>query len=150
MFDRIRPVVARIQITFDANEPDVLARFWAAALGYVLQPPPDGFASWEDFATEIGVPPDQWGDLAAITDPEENQPRILFARVPEGKTAKNRVHLDVSVTVPSMDLRDRREAIDREVARLIAIGSSKVDDRGDTTHTWTVMLDPEGNEFCIQ
>ena len=138
------------QITFDAHDTMAQAAFWAETLGYILQPPPDGFATCEQFASEVGIPEEEWGDLAAAVDPEGIQPRLLFARVPEDKVVKNRVHLDVNVTDPSMALDTRRTTIDAEVERLTVLGATKVEDRGDTTHTWTVMTDPEGNEFCVQ
>lgn len=141
---------ARFQITFDAHDPRSQAEFWAAALGYVVQPPPDGYDTWDDFADAVGIPEDRRGDLAAVVDRDGVMPRVLFARVPEDKVVKNRVHLDVNVTDPSMDIDDRRALIDSEVERLIQLGATKVEDRGDRSETWTVMLDPEGNEFCIQ
>ncbi len=141
------------QVTFDAADPEKLAEFWADALGYVLQPPPPGFETWEDFATEVGIPEAQWGDLAAIVDPEEQGPRVLFQKVPEGKTSKNRVHLDVNVgggreTPPA----ERRSNIDEAAVRLIGAGATKVETHEDAERGeyWIVMLDPESNEFCIQ
>jgi Glyoxalase-like domain len=73
----------RVQVVFDAAEPKVLADFWALALGYRPQPPPDGFASWEDFARAINLPEDRWGDQAAVVDPSGAGPRVFFQRVPE-------------------------------------------------------------------
>src|SRR5215469_6393678 len=87
----------RIQVVFDAAEPSKLAEFWALALGYVTEPPPPGFSTWEDFARSINLPEEQWGDQASLIDPEGAGPRIYIQRVPEPKTAKNRVHLDVRV-----------------------------------------------------
>jgi hypothetical protein len=90
------------------------------------------------------------GDLAAAVDPEGKGPRILFQRVPEGKTVKNRVHLDVNVTTPGIPAADRRSLIDTEADRLVALGATRVEDHESHGDTWTVMQDPEGNEFCIQ
>jgi hypothetical protein len=90
--------VARgIQVVFDANDPERLAGFWASALGYVAQPPPEGFASWDDWARDAGIPEENWNDARALVDPDGAGPRLFFQRVPEAKTAKNRVHLDVDV-----------------------------------------------------
>lgn len=138
------------QITFDAHDTAAQATFWAEALGYIVQPPPEGFSTWEEFASAVGIPEEDWGNLAAAVDPDGVQPRLLFARVPEDKAVKNRVHLDVNVTDSSTTLDARRTTIDTEVERLVTLGATKVEDRGDTTHTWTVMVDPEGNEFCVQ
>ena len=84
-----------IQVVFDSADPGRLAQFWAAALHYVVQPPPPGYASWEDLLREMGVPEEQWTSRSAVVDPEGSGPRIFFQRVPEPKAAKNRVHLDV-------------------------------------------------------
>jgi len=86
-----------IQIVFDAGNPTRLADFWAVALGYVRQPPPPGYDTWEAFAADRGIPEDQWEAFDALVDPDGDGPRILFQKVPEGKVAKNRVHLDVHV-----------------------------------------------------
>ena len=86
-----------IQVTFDCADPDKLARFWAEALDYILQPPPDGFDSWDAFLESIGVPEDERDTASAVVDPDGQGPRLLFQVVPEGKSAKNRVHLDVNV-----------------------------------------------------
>ena len=92
-----------IQVTFDAHDPETLSRFWAAAMGYVNPPPPgrevapgqDVFDAWHDFLREVGVPESQWNSASAAQDPDGDGPRLFFQQVPEGKTAKNRVHLDL-------------------------------------------------------
>ena len=122
----------------DAADPAKLAVFWAEALGYVVQPPPPGFDSWDAFAEANGIPPERRNDYSAIIDPDGAGPRFFFQRVPEGKAAKNRVHLDVHAGLDAVD-------------RLVALGATKVEefDRGPMGR-WVVMLDPEGNEFCVQ
>jgi len=79
-----------IQLVFDTADPDAQARFWAAALGYTIQDPPQGFDTWEAFLTAQGVPEEEWNSASAITDPDGKGPRIYFQKVPEGKAAKNR------------------------------------------------------------
>jgi hypothetical protein len=141
------------QVTFDAADPAKLAEFWADALGYTVQPPPPGFGTWEEFALEVGIPEDNWGDLSAIVDPEGGGPRVLFQRVPEGKTSKNRVHLDVNVGGGSeTPPQERRVNIEAAADRLIGIGATKVEahEDADRSEFWIVMLDPESNEFCVQ
>jgi len=141
------------QVTFDAGDPPALARFWAEALGYIEQPPPPGHDTWEDFATAIGIPEEDWGNIAAIVDPSGAGPRLLFQMVPESKTAKNRVHLDVNAGGGHATPSDERKTnITAKVAELEAAGATKgatfdMPDRGDY---WVVMQDPEGNEFCVQ
>jgi hypothetical protein len=141
-----------IQLVFDTADPDRQARFWAAALGYQLQPPPDGFPSWEAFLEAQGIPSDRWNDASAIVDPDGNGPRVFFQRVPEGKTAKNRMHMDLNVgggrDVP---LDERKRRVDAEVNRLKTLGAT--DERGAKERDgeyWVRMNDPEGNEFCVQ
>lgn len=129
-------MATEIQLSFDANNPPKLADFWAQALGYVHQPPPPGFATWEEFAIKNNIPFDSADDYAALIDPDGKGPRLLFQRVPEGKTAKNRMHLD---------LRTGLDAVDR----LVGLGATRVREHNDQTGHWVVMLDPEGNEFCV-
>ena len=138
------------QVTFDAANPMAVAEFWAPALGYILQPPPEGFETWEEFADSVGIPEEDRDNLAAVIDPDGVGPRLLFQKVSEGKTVKNRVHLDVNVTDRGSPPEQQRVAIDAEVERLLALGATKLDDFDDATGTWTVMQDVEGNEFCVQ
>jgi catechol 2,3-dioxygenase-like lactoylglutathione lyase family enzyme len=137
------------QVTFDCADPDALSKFWAALLGYGFQPPPDGFASWEAWARDAGIPEESWNDAAATIDPDGRGPRLFFQRVPEGKTAKNRVHLDVNVGA-GLHGEERHERVRREAERAVGLGASQVsviDQRGEF---WIVLADPEGNELCLQ
>jgi hypothetical protein len=139
----------KIQVVFDAAEPAKLAQFWAFALGYVPEPPPEGFASWDDFGRSIGMPEERFGDQAAVIDPEGAGPRVYFQRVPEGKTAKNRVHLDVRVAGPDVQGEERTRRTEEQVARLIEAGASIAWRENDVRGSSVVMRDPEGNEFCV-
>jgi hypothetical protein len=142
----------KIQLVFDAADPDRQAHFWSAALGYELQAPPAGYGSWADFLRAQGVPEAAWNDASAIVDPSGERPRIFFQRVPEGKTAKNRMHMDLSVSGGhGVSLDERRHLVDAEVARLKELGAT--DERGAIEQRgeyWVRMNDPEGNEFCVQ
>jgi hypothetical protein len=140
-----------IQLVFDCADPDRMADFWRQALDYQLQPPPEGFDTWDTFLESIGVPADQRHDASAIVDPGGTRPRIFFQKVPEGKTAKNRLHIDVNAGGGTHDLERRRALVDAEVARLKALGAT--DERGAMERDgeyWVRMNDPEGNEFCVQ
>jgi len=137
------------QVTFDSQDPATHAAFWAEALGYIEQPPPPGYATWEDLAREVGIPEDEWGDSFAIVDPDGDGPRVYFQRVPEPKTAKNRVHLDINIADRSASPEERRSQLDAEVERLTSLGATKVSGHDESKGVWTVMLDPEGNEFCV-
>ena len=111
-------------ITFDAQDPYAAAQFWAALTGYALL---DSHPGDEEVALEPGAP---------------GVPGLLFLKVPEGKTVKNRVHLDIR---PPSGTRDEW------VARLAGLGARVVDDRRQADGTgWVVMADPEGNEFCVE
>ena len=140
---RIKPV------TVDAHDPNRLAEFWAFALGYVLQPPPQGFETWEAFADALNLSTEERERYGAVVDPYGIGPRILFQRVPEGKAVKNRWHLDVDVVDPSLpaDQQDRdREA---KIAALVARGATEIGRFDEPVGRWVVMTDPEGNEFCV-
>ena len=139
-----------IQVTFDSHDPWNQAEFWAQALHYIVQPPPPGFDSWDDWMDSMDFAPEDRNNMAAIVDPEGAKPRILFVKVPEDKTVKNRVHLDVNVTVPGTPENDRIPVIDAEVDRLEELGARRWERRSEFGHSWFVMYDPEGNEFCVQ
>ena len=138
-----------VQITFDSADPAGLAAFWAAALGYVVQPPPEGFASWQAFLETIGKEDD--GSASALVDPEGNGPRLFFQRVPEGRKAKNRVHLDVNAGGGHGTPADvRRQRVDAEADRLTGMGATFRDRFDKDGEYWVVLDDPEGNVFCLQ
>jgi predicted enzyme related to lactoylglutathione lyase len=113
-------------ITFDADDAYALSLFWAQVLdGYAEDPEDPNF-------------PD---DPMAMLKGPAGEPNLLFIPVPEGKTAKNRVHLDLQPTIPR----------EEEVYRLLRLGATLVDDRREVDGTgWAVMADPEGNEFCVE
>lgn len=140
-----------IQVVFDCADPRRLAQFWAEALEYQLDPPPEGFSSWDDWATHNNIPPEHWNDANAVRDPAGTGPRIFFQRVPEAKVVKNRVHIDVNVGGGREAAPDeRRRLIDAAVERLIGAGASKLRPMEERGQYWVVMQDPEGNEFCLQ
>ena len=116
----------------DAADPQALAGFWAAALGYVREVGFDG------------------PDNASIVDPADLGPAIGFLRVPEAKTSKNRMHVDVRVSRDHPPA-DHDAVIRAEVDRLVAVGATRVREEfyehGVLGHV--VMADPEGNEFCV-
>ncbi len=115
-----------------------------------MQPPPEGFADWAAALTAWGVPPEQHNSRSAITDPDGKGPRVFFQKVPEGKTAKNRVHLDVR-SAPGLKGDARREVLEVEAARLEELGAKRLYrlEGNDMDEGIIVMGDPEGNEFCL-
>ncbi len=138
-----------VQVTIDCADPQRLSEFWAAALGYQLEPPPPGYDSWEQWATERDIPPERWNDFGAVVDPDGRGPRLFFQRVPEPKTVKNRVHLDVN-TGRGVARESRRAHVAGEAQRLVGLGATEVRTVDEPNGYHIVMLDPEGNEFCLQ
>jgi len=106
-------------ITFDCAEPARLAAFWSVVLD---RPVDEGAGEF----------------FASLDDQVPDRPSWFFIRVPEGKTGKNRVHVDLT-------------AVDREVevARLVGLGATACADHDEWGAVWTTMRDPEGNEFCV-
>jgi hypothetical protein len=137
-----------VQVTFDAADPAALAGFWKRVLGYVEQPPPEGWSSWEDWATEMGIAEDRWNDQSAIVDPDGDGPRLFFQRVPEAKAGKNRVHLDVRAA-PGLEDDARRLRLREEAERLVALGATELYELEERGAFWITLQDPEGNEFCL-
>lgn len=139
------------QLTFDAEDPARLADFWIGALGYVIQPPPEPFDSWDEWATAMDIPEENWNDARALVDPDGVRPHIFIQRVPEKKSAKNRLHLDINVGGGhDTPLDERRHLVLAAAARLVAAGATEVGPIEQRDEFWIVMQDPEGNEFCLQ
>ncbi|MED7928883.1 VOC family protein [Nonomuraea sp. LP-02] len=140
-----------VQITFDCADPAKLSAFWAEVLGYRLQDPPPGFASWEEALEAMGVPPERRNDASALLDPEGAGPRLFFQRVPEGKQVKNRLHLDVRAA-PGLEGEARMAALEAEAERLVGHGATRLE-RHEPAPPMAgghiIMADPEGNEFCL-
>ena len=108
-------------MTFDCHGPKSLVRFWCAALEYET-------VNWDEYDAAVALPSD--GLL----------PRLAFIKVPEGKTIKNRLHLDIEPSGTTMEA---------EVERLVELGANRIEQFDEPSGIWTVMADPEGNEFCV-
>lgn len=135
------------QVAVDCADPHGLADWWAEALGWQVEPSDEafirkmvdaGYATDADTTTHHGVL--VWRQGQAINHPEGSAPRMLFQLVPEAKTVKNRMHLDIRVG---------EERIEQEVARLTAAGALELHRGRQGPHWWVTMADPEGNEFCV-
>ena len=121
------------EIVVDSHNPRALAEFWAAVLDYhITADDPDG--------VEIAPWPTEPADRRERLRGEPGIPTIVFGLVPEGKSAKNRLHIDVNPA-------DR--STDDEVERLLALGATRADVGQTGDESWTVLADPEGNEFCV-
>jgi hypothetical protein len=136
-----------LQIVVDCARPHELADWWAEALGWQVEPQDEAFIRRmvdEGHASEDQTTRHKgalvWVVGAAIRSPEPDRPRILFQTVPEPKTVKNRMHLDVHV---GGDLRES------EVARLVGMGATELWRASQGPLSWVTMADPEGNEFCV-
>ncbi|AXK32808.1 VOC family protein [Streptomyces armeniacus] len=144
-----------MQLSIDCADPECLVRFWATALGYVAEAPPEGFPDWRAYWLHHGVPEEELGDgdcADSVVDPDGVGPRLWFQQVPEGKSVKNRLHLDLKVGGGlSVPLETRRQRVDAEVERLLAAGASRqrVLFTEGSDHYGVTMQDPEGNEFCL-
>ncbi len=143
------------QLTIDCTDPSPLVAFWSVALGYEPLPPPKGFATWRDWYISVGVPAEELGDgdcADRIRDPAGVRPSIWFQIVPEHKTVKNRLHLDIDVTDGrSEPMASRRPVVEQRAAELIAAGGRVLyrNDGDYEEHYGVTMADPEGNEFCV-
>jgi hypothetical protein len=136
-----------VQVAIDASDPHALCQFWAEVMDYEVEDHHDqilhlveaGWVTLDETVERDGrrVFPD-----AAACRPRDGDsgPRLLFQKVPETKTVKNRVHLDVRVG---------EEGRDAEVARLVGLGARRLWDGHQGPHTWVTLADPEGNEFCL-
>ena len=135
------------QLAIDCSSPHELADWWAEALGWDVEAQDEAFIRRmieEGQATEEQTTRHRgalvWEAATAVNSPEPGRPRLLFQRVPEAKTAKNRLHLDVRVGP------ERQEA---EVARLLELGATELWRASQGPFAWVTMADPEGNEFCV-
>jgi hypothetical protein len=133
------------QVTFDCADPHPLADWWAETLGWEVEPSNEAFIREmvaRNFATEEETTHHKgvlvWRTGAAIRHPDGR--RVLFQTVPEPKTVKNRVHLDVRVGA---------EHVTEVKESLIARGATFLHDGRQGPHSWATMTDPEGNEFCV-
>ena len=141
-------MIPTFQVAVDCADPHALARFWAAAVEYELEDHHDmileivgaGFASDDDIIEIDGRK--AWKTAAACRDREGTGPRLLFQQVPEPKTVKDRIHLDLH----HLQGDEFRES---EVGRLIGLGATKLWDGQQGPQRWVTMADPEGNEFCV-
>jgi predicted enzyme related to lactoylglutathione lyase len=132
------------QIAIDADDPHAQAAFWAAAMDLevedhhdlVVQMVEQGYATEDDYEEVDGRY--RWPDAACRS--EDGRTRLLFQRVPEAKTVKNRVHLDLHVGAENRDA---------EVARLLDLGATRLWEGDQGPHHWVTLADPEGNEFCV-
>lgn len=139
-----------LQVTIDCADPGQLATFWAGALGYVLQSPPDEYESWPAALAAWGVPESEWNSANAIIDPAGFGPRVFFQRVPEPKSGKNRVHLDLQTSAgPETPVTEKRAQVMPTVERLVGLGAVELRQVEEMGSFWVVLEDPEGNEFCV-
>ncbi len=137
------------QVTIDSQEPHVLADWWAATLGWSVEPQDEefirrmiteGLATDDDTAVHRGRI--VWKDGAAMTHPDgtDRAPRVYFQLVPEGKIVKNRMHFDVRLG---------DDDLETVVEKLKSAGATFLYEGRQGPHKWITFHDPEGNEFCV-
>ena len=141
------------QLTIDANDPALLARFWAPALGYQPVPPTEPDTTWYAlYRARLG---DELAFDDRLFDPAGLGPPIWFQEVPERKAGKNRLHLDLYPTGrdDALPLEQRIDLVERKVAELVGLGATVErrtrSDDPDNPSYYVVLHDPEGNEFCV-
>jgi len=134
------------QVTIDCADPHPLADWWAEALGWNVEPSNEAFIREmvdKGYATEDQTTTHQgtlvWREGAAIVHPESGR-RMLFQLVPEPKTVKNRVHLDVRIGA---------EKVEAELERIIGLGATMLHRGRQGPYSWVTIADPEGNELCL-
>jgi hypothetical protein len=143
------------QLTIDALDPELMARFWGPALGYRPQPPPSGFATWRDWYAAAGLPADELAGLPddycdRIIDPDDAGPKIWFQLVAQLPSDRHRFHLDVYVADRQLPIDQRVPLVETRVSELETAGATvrqRFDER--PAHYHVTMLDPEGNAFCV-
>jgi hypothetical protein len=118
----------------DCHDVAMLSRWWADVLDWRI--------AYEKGDEAVIVPPYALTERARSVPPLERGPGLVFVPVPEGKTVKNRLHIDLAPLAGDDQ--------DAEVRRLEALGATRVDVGQDNEKVrWVVMADPEGNEFCV-
>jgi hypothetical protein len=141
----------KVQVVFDSSGPAKLAEFYAHALGYKLQDPPEEYASWQHAPQESGVPEEDWASASAIVDPEGRGPRIYFQKMDTPKLGKNRLHIDVNASEGmQVPLEKRKGQVRAKVESLKPLGAKEDHELEENGEYCVIMLDPEGNEFCVQ
>lgn len=138
-------MTAGIDLTLDCSDAALLAAFWKTALGYVDEPPPAPFATRAEWLAQFGLPDDDPKEGAWLCHPEGVGPRLSILKVPEPKTAKNRLHIDLRIPGHGTPA-ERWTRIRAEAERLVGAGGSVL---AEVDEHHVVMADPEGNEFCV-
>lgn len=138
-------MLTRIELTLDCADPETLAEIWKTAAGYVDDPAPPPFSTREEWLAQFDAEDDDGMDAAWLHDPTGVAPRLCLLQVPEAKTAKNRLHLDLRVSGDSTPEQKWSRVID-EVTRLRAAGAAELQ---EFVGHHVIMANPEGNEFCV-
>jgi hypothetical protein len=143
-------VARNFEITFDAKDSKALAAFWMEALGYEPMGPPKGYETWEAWRIAMELSEEEMDEGASIAAPGGTR-YITFLNVPEPKTAKNRLHMDLDVLPDrKASVLEQKTIMDAEVERLEKLGATKLYDALVGEHYRVTMADPEGNEFCMR
>jgi Glyoxalase-like domain len=134
-----------LDLTFDCQDADRMANFWKVAIGYVDEPPPLPFTNRADWIASFGEEVGERVGGAWLIDPAGLPPRLSLLEVPEPKTAKNRLHMDLRVLDQGTPA-EHWERVRAEAQRLVAAGATVI---AELLPRHVVVADPEGNEFCV-
>jgi len=138
---------SKIQVVFDAAEPEKLPNSGGLRWATSPSPRPRGSPAG-GIRADAGIPEEDF-EVASRIDPAGEGPRLYFRHVPEGKTAKNRVHLDISVADRHVRGEARKQLVSEHVERLFEAGASLAWRTDDVRGSSVTLYDPEGNEFCV-
>ncbi len=125
-----------------------MAAFWSAALDYRIDSVPEGYDGWMEYQIGQGFPEDERVRFATVYNPQGPE-RVSFLGVPESKTVKNRLHLDIQATLPDDSMARKIERVDALVAQLREIGGTALRTGRERGQYFVTMADVEGNEFCV-
>ncbi|WP_159612705.1 VOC family protein [Glutamicibacter sp. JC586] len=145
------------QLVVDCADPQLMVEFWSQALHYAPEPPPASHQTWRAYWQEMGVPEEELppgaGDLAeSLVDPQERGPRWWFQQVPESKSIKNRLHVDLLVGGGrGVPFEQRKQRVRQEAKRLVSLGAVIRHEMNspEMDHFAVCLADPEGNEFDV-
>lgn len=138
-------MLAAMELTLDCRDAERMAAFWKSAVGYVDEPPPAPFATRAEWLASLGEPVGDRIGGAWLIDPAGIAPRLSLLEVPEPKTAKNRLHMDLRVSGEGTPDQQWHQVCS-EVSRLVRAGAALL---AEYPGHHVVLADPEGNEFCV-
>jgi hypothetical protein len=136
----------RWQLVFATDEPTRTARFWRRALGYVPQPPPDGYSGWDAYAAANAIDLRHGTDIDAAVDPTGAAPRLLFVR----DNPALRGSISIEILTGNADTSPSRHGLETACADLASAGARLVSAEWHDNHPWAQLRSPDDHPFRIQ